>query len=122
MAGPSDTEKSLFDKLVQDLSTSLGPESGLTTVSTDVERLTDLMARYSSRESDWQSYAFADLSRAYTRNLVDTGNGRSNLVSENRSPSVKIEFKYVIYTQYSSSLSGHRARAVPYTTTRTLTV
>jgi hypothetical protein len=38
------------------------------------------MSDYTSSESDWATYAFSDLSRGYTRNLVDEGNGKSNLV------------------------------------------
>jgi cysteine dioxygenase len=80
MAKRSETRVDLFDKLVRDLSATLGPNSGLTTAGTDTEFLTRLMTEYSSRESEWQRYALADPSRAYTRNLVDKGNGKSNLV------------------------------------------
>ena len=38
------------------------------------------MANYISCEPEWQQYAFADASRNYTRNLVDEGNGKSNLL------------------------------------------
>jgi cysteine dioxygenase len=38
------------------------------------------MENYTSCESEWSKYAFSDLSRGYTRNLVDEGNGKSNLV------------------------------------------
>ena len=71
---------SRFDELVNELSTALGPDAGLTTSGTDVDRLTELMARYLSTEREWEDYAFADPSRNYTRNLVDRGNGKSNLV------------------------------------------
>lgn len=74
-------ENSPFEKLVSELSATLGPDSGLTTYGTDIELLTDLMTSYSSREGDWQRYAFSDPTRGYTRNLVDRGNGKSNLVS-----------------------------------------
>lgn len=70
-----------FHKLVSDLSATLGPDSGLKTQGTDVAQLTALMTDYFSRESEWQAYAFADPSRGYTRNLVDEGNGKSNLVN-----------------------------------------
>lgn len=40
------------------------------------------MAAYESNEEDWSKYAFADKSRAYTRNLVDSGNGKANLVGD----------------------------------------
>lgn len=38
------------------------------------------MTIYSSKEDEWKNYAFADPSRNYTRNLVDKGNGKSNLL------------------------------------------
>ncbi|KAI9646817.1 hypothetical protein NHQ30_004816 [Ciborinia camelliae] len=69
-----------FHQLVADLSKILGPSSGLTSADVDVRQLRSLMERYISNEDEWQKYAFADLSRGYTRNLVDEGNGKSNLV------------------------------------------
>jgi len=39
-----------------------------------------LMKEYESKEEDWGRYALGDASRGYTRNLVDVGNGKSNLV------------------------------------------
>jgi cysteine dioxygenase len=38
------------------------------------------MSIYTSNEQEWQEYALADPSRNYTRNLVDKGNGKSNLL------------------------------------------
>jgi cysteine dioxygenase len=35
-----------------------------------------LMESYSSNADDWEQYAMFDHSRAYTRNLVDDGNGK----------------------------------------------
>lgn len=75
-----------FHQLVADLSQILGPSSGLTSADVDVQQLRSLMERYISNEDEWRRYAFADLSRGYTRNLVDEGNGKSNLVLES-SPS-----------------------------------
>jgi cysteine dioxygenase len=69
-----------FHKLVSDLSRILGPSSGLNSSDIDVEDLRNLMKDYVSSESDWSKYALSDLSRGYTRNLVDEGNGKSNLV------------------------------------------
>jgi cysteine dioxygenase len=71
-----------FTQLVDDLARILGPTSGLTTEGVDVQMLTQLMEEYISKEADWEKYAFADLSRGYTRNLVDEGNGKSNLVHD----------------------------------------
>ncbi|KAF2757826.1 cysteine dioxygenase type I [Pseudovirgaria hyperparasitica] len=67
-----------FQQLVEDLSTVLGPSSGINDV--DTERLIALMERYVSIEDEWKNYAFSDSSRPYTRNLVDEGNGKSNLL------------------------------------------
>jgi cysteine dioxygenase len=58
----------------------LGPTSGLTTEGVDVDALTRLMREYESKEEDWGRYALGDKSRGYTRNLVDVGNGKSNLL------------------------------------------
>ncbi|CZT02733.1 related to cysteine dioxygenase type I [Rhynchosporium agropyri] len=70
-----------FQTLVSDLSRILGPSSGLDSSDIDVQHLQRLMENYISSEKDWEKYAFEDLSRGYTRNLVDVGNGKSNLVS-----------------------------------------
>jgi cysteine dioxygenase len=69
-----------FHKLVEDLSLVLGPSSGLDSEEVDPQHLVDLMEQYTSNEADWERYAWRDSSRAYTRNLVDKGNGRSNLL------------------------------------------
>ncbi|ESZ99328.1 putative Cysteine dioxygenase [Sclerotinia borealis F-4128] len=69
-----------FHLLVADLSKTLGPSSGLTSADVDVQQLRSLMEHYISNEDEWRKYAFADLSRGYTRNLVDEGNGKSNLL------------------------------------------
>ena len=46
----------------------------------DPNDLVNLMSIYTSKAEHWQQYAFADSSRNYTRNLVDEGNGKSNLL------------------------------------------
>jgi cysteine dioxygenase len=79
--GSCTTPRDKFHQLVDGLSKILGPSSGLTSDDVDVKLLEELMRRYTSQESEWQKYAFADPSRGYTRNLVDEGNGKSNLVS-----------------------------------------
>lgn len=70
-----------FHQLVQDLSLALGPSSGLDSEDVDLLNLQGLMETYRSDPKEWTKYAFGDQSRAYTRNLVDIGNGKSNLVS-----------------------------------------
>ncbi|PBP24155.1 cysteine dioxygenase type I family protein [Diplocarpon rosae] len=69
-----------FQKLVSDLAQILGPSSGLDSSDVDVQELHMLMEKYTSSEKDWSKYAFGDSSRGYTRNLVDEGNGKSNLL------------------------------------------
>jgi len=75
---PAPTEA--FDRLVEDLSRTLGPSSGLDSADVDPQDLQKLMENYVSNEKEWQKYAWGDSSRAYTRNLVDRGNGKSNLL------------------------------------------
>lgn len=73
---------SKFDDLVIALKDALGPSSGLTSDDVDLEQLTQLMADYASDEQEWSRYAMGDKALPYTRNLVDEGNGKSNLVSQ----------------------------------------
>ncbi|EXF86342.1 cysteine dioxygenase [Colletotrichum fioriniae PJ7] len=70
---------SKFDELVEALKDALG-SSGLTCDDIDLDLLMDLMKNYTSNEKDWRAFALADPSMAYTRNLVDEGNGKSNLL------------------------------------------
>lgn len=70
-----------FETLVEDLSAALGPSSGLDSDDVDPLDIQRLMEKYTSNEAEWGPYAFGDPSRTYTRNLVDEGNGKSNLVS-----------------------------------------
>ena len=69
-----------FHSLVQALSRYLGPSSGLDSADIDPRYLENLMEAYVSQEDEWINYALGDPSRAYTRNLIDRGNGKSNLV------------------------------------------
>lgn len=69
-----------FATLVENFSRTLGPSSGLTCADVDLEGLTRLAEEYVSEEREWGRYALGDYSRGYTRNLVDEGNGKSNLV------------------------------------------
>jgi cysteine dioxygenase len=41
----------------------------------------NLMKEYDAAEEGWVPFALADRDLPYTRNLVDEGNGKSNLVS-----------------------------------------
>jgi cysteine dioxygenase len=69
-----------FHCLVKSLSDVLGSSSGIDSADVNPEDLINLMSIYTSKESEWKDYAFADPSRNYTRNLVDKGNGKSNLL------------------------------------------
>lgn len=69
-----------FHGLVQTLKEALGPSSGLDSNDVDLPALMTAMRGYDAKERGWVSYAFADPDVAYTRNLVDEGNGKSNLV------------------------------------------
>ncbi|KAI0537874.1 cysteine dioxygenase [Xylaria digitata] len=73
-------DENQFDKLVTSLTEALGPSSGLTSDDVDVTSLMRLMKLYESRECGWVKYAFGDSDTDYTRNLVDEGNGKSNLL------------------------------------------
>ena len=69
-----------FESLVQSLKQALGPSSGLTSDDVDVNHLMRIMADYDANDEGWMPYKFGDATRGYTRNLVDEGNGKSNLV------------------------------------------
>lgn len=70
-----------FEQLVLRLKEALGPSSGLTSDDVDVDFLQGLMQDYDCSDDKWSKYAFSDRNKSYTRNLVDEGNGKSNLVS-----------------------------------------
>lgn len=76
---PTD-ELDAFHRLVRDLSQVLGPCSGLDPAEVDIQEVKNLMQKYASNASEWKQYAFRDSNQAFTRNLVDSGNGKSNLV------------------------------------------
>lgn len=69
-----------FQTLVEALSDKLGPCSGINSDDVDEEELQQLMKDYVSDESEWEKYSMTQPGTAYTRNLVDKGNGKSNLV------------------------------------------
>lgn len=67
-----------LDELVKLLHAELG-SNGLDSEGVDVARVQALMTNYVSNEEDWKKYAHFDKGR-YTRNLVDDGNGKFNLM------------------------------------------
>lgn len=62
--------------LVARIHDELGPDAGLDSEHIDANRIIALMESYNSNAEDWEQYAMFDHSRAYTRNLVDDGNGK----------------------------------------------
>ncbi|GAB5588017.1 hypothetical protein Unana1_02917 [Umbelopsis nana] len=71
--------KTLQD-LIARIHEELGPDGGLDSEHIDANHIIALMESYSSNAEDWEQYAMFDHSRAYTRNLVDDGNGKFNLM------------------------------------------
>ncbi|KAF2009189.1 cysteine dioxygenase type I [Aaosphaeria arxii CBS 175.79] len=69
-----------FETLVAALREKLGPCSGIGSEDVDTEELQSLMAQYTSNECEWEKYKFEKSNLPYTRNLVDKGNGKSNLL------------------------------------------
>jgi len=69
-----------FDHLVNLIRSELGDTKGLTCLSPDeLIRLQNIIRSYTSILTEWQQYAYFDTGR-YTRNLVDDGNGKYNLL------------------------------------------
>lgn len=99
-----------FDRLVDDLRVTLG-SSGLTSEDVDLENLLSLMREYVSHEKEWARYAHADLTQGYTRNLVDEGNGKCNLVI------ITPIAHWIPCWQVSSFSSGRQGKEVRSTTT-----
>jgi cysteine dioxygenase len=69
-----------FQKLVTSLREQLGPSSGINSEDVDERELQKRMEEYESNTSEWEKYYFPSPLVPYTRNLVDKGNGKSNLV------------------------------------------
>ena len=72
------TDNTDFTSLVCLLQEHLGPH-GLDSQSVNVEHVMHIMQSYKSNRDDWNQYAHFDKGR-YTRNLVDDGNGKYNLL------------------------------------------
>lgn len=80
LSSSTEHKQTSFDVLVTALRDKLGPSSGIADSDIDPADLEQLMREYVSREEDWERYAFRCPGKAYTRNLVDKGNGKSNLL------------------------------------------
>lgn len=86
-----------FEELVIALKEALGPSSGLDSSDVDLNTLMRYMRIYDTNERGWVPYAMADPELAYTRNLVDEGNGKSNLVSFNTYLSARLYLSLVVH-------------------------
>ncbi|KAI8335334.1 RmlC-like cupin domain-containing protein [Chlamydoabsidia padenii] len=75
-----DSASYTLQHLIQDIHNVLGPEDGLDSEHIDHNEIIQLMQKYGSNSNDWEKYTLFDRSRPYTRNLVDDGNGKFNLM------------------------------------------
>jgi len=69
-----------FDNLVTDLNLALAYSSSISFSDIDPRTIITLMEGYKSERSDWSKYAHGNKKQCFTRNLVDRGNGKCNLV------------------------------------------
>lgn len=93
-------EHDQFHQLVKALSDVLGPSSGIDSDDVDPREIERIMSSYNSDESEWQKYALCEPYMNYTRNLVDEGNGKSNLVN------LSLDQRKIVANEDSSYLSG----------------
>ncbi|KAI8388790.1 RmlC-like cupin domain-containing protein [Radiomyces spectabilis] len=77
--GSDDSAFTLQD-LIREIHAVLGPDGGLDSDHIDPNDIVRLMEKYNSNTADWNKYTHFDHSRSYTRNLVDDGNGKFNLM------------------------------------------
>jgi len=67
--------------LIKGLRDYLGTKSGIDSEDIEEEKLKQLLSAYKAEPEEWSYFGKADPSRNYTRLLVDSINGKSNLVS-----------------------------------------
>ncbi|KAI8988906.1 RmlC-like cupin domain-containing protein [Pilobolus umbonatus] len=65
--------------LIQSIHGVLG-DGGLDSSQINANKIIELMEFYSAHSDDWNEYTLFDHSRPYTRNLIDDGNGKFNLM------------------------------------------
>lgn len=70
-----------FHLLIKDLNAFLAQAPGSDFTDIDPGPLVKLMEGYQSEYNDWSKYAYRNKSRCFTRNLIDRGNGKHNVVS-----------------------------------------
>lgn len=66
-----------MEDLVEAINEIFGSNKGIEDI--DVDQVQSWMEAYQSNANDWEKYAFFDEYR-YTRNLIDDGNGKFNLL------------------------------------------
>ncbi|GAM88940.1 hypothetical protein ANO11243_069740 [Dothideomycetidae sp. 11243] len=78
---PDPQDPHSLDTLIRNLRAYLGRSSGITSEEVEVAELKALLAAYrpSSRD-EWKKFGIPDRTKAYNRLLVDSINGRSNLL------------------------------------------
>lgn len=69
-----------FHQLVKNLNALLSRSLGSDFTDIDPGPLVKLMEDYHSDDSDWSRYAYGNEKQCFTRNLIDGGNGKHNLV------------------------------------------
>jgi cysteine dioxygenase len=81
-ASRKDLPSGKLQKLINRLSEILG-SSGIDAEHVSATQLCDIMTAYESKSEDWMPYVseWPNADQPYTRNLVDSGNGKYNLVS-----------------------------------------
>eukprot|EP00730_Choanoeca_flexa_P020206 TRINITY_DN9881_c0_g1_i1.p1 TRINITY_DN9881_c0_g1~~TRINITY_DN9881_c0_g1_i1.p1 ORF type:complete len:204 (+),score=16.13 TRINITY_DN9881_c0_g1_i1:152-763(+) len=62
-----------WEEMLDDLKAALAADTA------DIDELKGILSSYKSQEEDWSKYALFD-SHCYTRNLVDDGNGKYNIM------------------------------------------
>jgi len=67
--------------LIKGLREYLGTKSGIDSEDIEEEKLKQLLREYRAEPGEWNHFGKPDPSRNYTRLLVDSINGKSNLVS-----------------------------------------
>ncbi|KAK6331116.1 hypothetical protein TWF696_003186 [Orbilia brochopaga] len=78
---PVPSRSNALDGLISNIRDTLGADPELRFEDVDVDRLQALMRAYPvSSRAEWERFAFIDLSRNYTRNLVDNLHGNANLI------------------------------------------
>ncbi|KAI5917131.1 RmlC-like cupin domain-containing protein [Camillea tinctor] len=75
-----DGEVYTLNELLGDIRKVLGPSSGIDSDDVDANELMYFMKKYKSNPADWERFAMACPEMGYTRNLVDEGNGKANVL------------------------------------------